>query len=240
MAPEPASDPRLERLAACYGLSEPQRGQLAALLMSLAVDLRAPTSVYEPEVAIDVHLADSLSALELDLDLAITNVVDVGSGAGFPGLPLAIARPAWTVCMLESQSRKCSFIERAALTAGIANARVIHARAEEWSAGMAASDLVLTRAVASQPVVLEYAAPLLRRGGMLIDWRGRRDQIEELDSEAAAEILGLRLVAVRAVKPFDGALHRHLHLYVKVRDTPDRFPRRPGMARKRALGRAIG
>jgi 16S rRNA (guanine527-N7)-methyltransferase len=206
------------------------------MLDVLAKDELAPTSVTDARLAVDVHIADSLVVLELDLDVAISQVVDIGSGAGFPGLPLAVARPSWTVTLLESQSRKCLFIERLLAETDIDNASAVCSRAEDWTEGMASQDLALVRAVADQSVVLEYAAPLLRVGGTLIDWRGRPEGSDERNSQAAAEALGLELIAVNRMSPFDSAMHHHLHLYTKVRDTPDAFPRRPGVARKRPLG----
>jgi 16S rRNA (guanine527-N7)-methyltransferase len=106
---------------------------------------------------------------------------------------------------------------------------------EEWHDARSGHDLAVARALAPQPVALEYAAPLLRVGGRLIDWRGRRDPREEARSMTAAEQLGLELAEIRHVVPFEGARARHLHVYLKVRDTPARFPRRPGIARKRPL-----
>ncbi len=101
---------------------------------------------------------------------------------------------------------------------------------------LARNDAVVARALAAQPVVLEYAAPLLRLGGTLVDWRGAREPEEERAALAAAAELGLRRAEVLQVEPFAGARNHHLHLYLKVRDTPERFPRRAGMARKRPLG----
>ena len=110
------------------------------------------------------------------------------------------------------------------------------ARAEEWSAGIGCNDAVLARALAPQTVVLEYAAPLLRMGGALVDWRGRRDPSAEEAADRAASGLGLSRVETRRVMPFEQATDRHLHVFVKVAETPARFPRRPGIARKRPLG----
>jgi 16S rRNA (guanine527-N7)-methyltransferase len=84
--------------------------------------------------------------------------------------------------------------------------------------------------------VLEYAAPLLRLGGTLVDWRGARARGEEEGAARAAEQLGMRLGRINRVEPFDGARNRHLHEFIKVAETPARFPRRAGMARKRPLG----
>jgi 16S rRNA (guanine527-N7)-methyltransferase len=184
-----------------------------------------------------VHVADSLVALELSPVRDARTIVDLGSGAGFPGLPLAVARPDCEVRLLESQRRKCAYLEDAIAYAGIHNARVVCARAEDWTAGASANDLVTARAVGPQPVVLEYAAPLLRLGGVLVDWRARRVAAEELAAGRAAAVLGLALVGIEKVEPFEGARHRNLHVYTKVGETPATFPRRAGMARKRPLGR---
>ena len=92
------------------------------------------------------------------------------------------------------------------------------------------------RAVAAPDVVAEYAAPLLGVGGSLVAWRGRRDAEAERAGERAAEILGLAVAQPVQVHPYAGAEHRYLHVMTKVLDTPTRFPRRPGVARKRPLG----
>jgi 16S rRNA (guanine527-N7)-methyltransferase len=228
----------LAALVSRYGLSERQHGQLDGLLEALERDERAPTAVRARRQAVHVHIADSLAALEVEVVRSAGTIVDVGSGAGFPGLALAVALAGGEVRLLESQARKCTFLRSAAAAAGVENVRVVCMRAEEWQEGEGEHDLALARAVAAQPVLLEYAAPLLRLGGTLVDWRGRRAVDEEEAALRAAGELGLRRLEVRPVAPFEGATDHHLHLYLKVRDTPERFPRRPGMARKRPLGPA--
>lgn len=225
----------LAGLARRHALDERQRERLASVLEGLAEDDQAPTTVREPQRAVYVHLADSLIALELDAVRAATEIVDVGAGAGFPGLPLAVALPNGDVTLLDSQQRKCSFMERLVRSAGIANARVVCARVEEWPEGLGVHDMVLARALGPQPVVLEYAAPLLELGGCLVDWRGSRDAAEEHSSAVAGARLGMELEAIRRVEPFEGVRDHYLHVYVKRGETPDRFPRRSGMARKRPL-----
>lgn len=222
-------------LAARYGLTKGQSEQLAMLLTRLATDELAPTTVREPAHAVDVHLADSLVALELELVREARQIADIGAGAGFPGLPLAVALPTSEVRLVESQARKCMFMEGLKAVAGIENAEAVCARVEEWPEGIGTHDLVLARAVALQPIVLEYAAPLLRLGGALVDWRGQRNPEEERAAMEAAEQLGLILESIRRVEPFDGVRDHHLHIYMKARETPDRFPRRSGMARKKPL-----
>lgn len=204
----------------------------------MAGDPEAPTTVTERAGILRDHLADSLVGLELPEVRAACAVADLGSGAGFPGLPLAIALPGARVSCVESNGRKCAFITRAAEACGAANAVTVHARAEEWADGIKACDLVTARALAPLAVVAEYAAPLLTVGGALVAWRGQRDPYDEAGGARAAAELGLEPGPVIRVEPYPGALHRHLHVLRKVTATPDRFPRRPGMARKRPLGGA--
>jgi 16S rRNA (guanine527-N7)-methyltransferase len=229
-------EPLLASLAARHGLSKVQVDQLGSILAALAVNELAPTTVREPALALDVHLADSLVALELETVREATQIADIGAGAGFPGLPLAVALPTAKVRLVESQARKCGFIEGVVAGSGMMNAEVVCARAEQWLEGMGDNDLLVARAVGPQPVVLEYAAPLLRLGGALVDWRGRRDPGEESSAATAAELLGLRLESIERVEPYEGVRDHHLHVYLKVEDTPERFPRRAGMARKKPLG----
>jgi 16S rRNA (guanine527-N7)-methyltransferase len=219
-----------------WGLGPGQLRQLSLILSELESDAHAPTAVRTAEQAIDVHLADSLVALELEAVRAAGSIADLGAGAGFPGAALAVALPAAEIRLIESQRRECEFLERLCARAEIGNAQVVRTRAEEWRDGSSANDVVVARALAAQPVVLEYAAPLLRLGATLVDWRGKRVLAEEEAALRAAETLGLRRLEIRKVEPFKGATDRHLHLFLKVRDTPERFPRRPGIARKRPIG----
>jgi 16S rRNA (guanine527-N7)-methyltransferase len=232
------ADVARELAALCdrFALPVGAQRQLAGLLTALAADPHAPTTVRAPAQAVHTHLADSLVALELEAVRNAARVVDIGAGAGFPGLPLAVALPAAEVVLVESAARKCAFIRAAADAGEIANAEVVAERAEAWSAGLGTRDLVTARALAPLAVLAEYAAPLLCEGGALMAWKGRRDEQEERDAAAAAAELGLALEEVRAVHPYAGAEHRHLHVLRKVAPTPARFPRRAGMARKRPLG----
>jgi 16S rRNA (guanine527-N7)-methyltransferase len=188
-------------------------------------------------------VADSLSGLEVGELASARRVADVGAGAGFPGLPLAIALPRARVDLIESTGRKAAVIDRLAQAAKLPNARSVKARAEEWAAapaalggGREAYDAVTARAVAGLPVLAEYAAPLLRIHAVLVAWKGARDAGEEDAGRRAAGQLGLEPGPVLRVEPFEGARDRHLHVFRKIAPTPERFPRRPGMAAKRPLG----
>lgn len=228
---------RLAALAERYGLDGAAERRLGLLYRRLAQDPRAPTAVRDPGKVLDDHLADSLVALELAEVRATTAMADLGSGAGVPGLPLAIALSEASVALVESASRKCAFLNQVVVACEVENARVVHARAEAWAEGLRSFDLVTARALAPLEVVAEYAAPLLTVGGTLVAWRGRRDADAEGIAARAAGQLGLELGEIRQMQPFPEAEHRYLHLMSKVTETPLGFPRRPGMATKRPLGR---
>ena len=115
---------------------------------------------------------------------------------------------------------------------------MVRSRVEAWSEGLGRFDLVTARALAPLGVVIEYGAPILRLGGTLMVWRGRRDPRDEEIASNAAEELGLEPAEVVPVRPYPAATQRHLHLMSKVTETPRGFPRRPGMALKRPLGAA--
>jgi 16S rRNA (guanine527-N7)-methyltransferase len=210
--------------------------QLETLLQLLTTDEYSPTSVRDRGSALRDHLADSLSGLELTVLRDAGTIADIGSGAGLPGLPLAIALPGTQVTLIESNQRKCAFIAAAAAAIGVANTEAVAVRVEEWPAGRDRFEVVTARALARLDIVAEYAAPLLQIGGSLVVWRGRRDPDDERAAAVAAEKLGLEQGVPIPVTPYPGAQYRHLHVLRKIAETPAAFPRRPGMARKRPLG----
>jgi 16S rRNA (guanine527-N7)-methyltransferase len=196
-------------------------------------DPSAPTSVHDRREVEDVHIADSLVGLEVPAVGEAARIVDLGSGAGLPGLVLAIARPEVEVVLVESVGKKCAWLERTVSALGLKNVRVVCARAEELEE--APFDVVTARALASLAVLCEYAAPLLREGGSLVAWKGAVDAREDADGLHAANVLGLEREEVRAVEPYPGSQRRTLHVFRKVSPTPEGYPRRPGMAAKRPL-----
>jgi 16S rRNA (guanine527-N7)-methyltransferase len=224
---------RLEALNARYALPDGAAERLTALLDLVAAEPASITSVRDPVQGVDVHVADSLVALELEVVRGARRIADLGSGGGFPGLALAVALPRARVALIESAGRKSAFLERAAAALGLGNVTVVNARAESWPAGLGAHDVVTARALAPLGVLVEYAAPLLVDGGSLVAWKGRADAAEEADAIVAAEALGMTPPARVRVDPFDGPDERSLYLSLKVGSTPNGYPRRPGMARKR-------
>ena len=227
---------RLEEVGRRFDVSPDGIEALRRVLELQASDPTAPTTVREVAAAVDRHVADSLVALELPEVADAHRIADLGAGAGWPGLALAATLPEAHVALVESALRHCRYLEKAVAAGGFANVEVVHARAEAWAEGLGVHDLVTVRAVAALPVLCEYAAPLLADGGALVAWKGAVPTEEAAAGAAAAAILGLEVREVRAVEPYAAAERRTLHVFRKIAPTPDRFPRRPGMAVKRPLG----
>lgn len=219
-------------------LGAAQRRALQTVLELLDEERASVSSVTEPSRAWKTHVADSLTGLEVEELAASARIGDIGSGAGFPALPLAVALPAAELDAIESVGRKCEFIRRAAKAAGIDNVRVIQARSEEIGAGQGREsyDAIAARAVGRLSTLAELASPLLREGGTLVAWKGRRDDDEEDQLERAAEGLAMRPERIVAVGDRAGSRHRHLHVIRKLGPTPADLPRRAGMAKKRPRG----
>ena len=219
-------------------LDPQQREALETVLGLLAEERASVSSVTEPERAWRVHVEDSLTGLEVEELGKAERIADIGSGAGFPGLALAVAQPDSHLDLIESVGRKCEFIQRAVDAAGIANATVLNARSEEIAAGekREAYGAVTARAVGRLSTLAELASPLLRENGVLVAWKGKRDADEEAQLERAADQLAMHPDRILAVGDRAGSKHRHLHVMRKLGSTPADLPRRSGMAKKRPRG----
>ena len=208
---------------------------LLALLDRIALEPQNLTAIEGLDEGVDRHLLDSLAGLALPEIAAATEAVDLGSGAGFPGIALAIARPGLSVTLVESEGSKAEWLSRA--SAGIPNLRVVADRSEHLaSAERERFQLATMRALGPLPVCLELASPLVAVGGSVVVWRGDEADpaVERAAAEAAAE-LGLEARPPVAVSPFPGA-RRRLHAFHKVAPAPRRYPRRAGRAAKRPIG----
>src|SRR5688500_12754936 len=157
------------------GLTPEARLKLEAVLELIAEDPRSLTSVRDPAEGWRAHVADSLTGLEVPALCGARTIADLGAGAGFPGIVLALALPQAQVDLVESVARKCEFMRDAIAQAGIPNARVVNARSEEHAAqgaaGREAYDAVTARAVARLATLAELASPLLRDSGVLVAWK---------------------------------------------------------------------
>jgi 16S rRNA (guanine527-N7)-methyltransferase len=215
-----------------------QREALETVLELLARERASVSSVTDPQRAWRVHVTDSLTGLEVDELTGAKRIADIGSGAGFPGLALAVALPDSRVDLIESVGRKCEFIQRAVDAAGVPNATVINARSEEVASSerREAYDAVTARAVGRLSTLAELASPLLMENGVLVAWKGKRDPDEEQQLERAAEQLAMHPERILDVGDRAGSKYRHLHILRKLGPTPADLPRRPGMAKKRPRG----
>jgi 16S rRNA (guanine527-N7)-methyltransferase len=230
-------------------LSDAQRRSLETVLELLAAE-RASVSSVTDQRAWKVHVEDSLTGLEVPELRGATRILDLGAGAGFPGLVLAVALPQASVDLLDSVGKKTAFIAHAAEQAGIPNARAITGRAEDLARagasgpvdgaspgdGREAYDVVTARAVGRLSTLAELASPLLREGGVLVAWKGRRDEEEEAQMDRASAALAMTPESILDVGRRAGSEHRHLHVIRKTGPTPENLPRKPGLAKKRPAG----
>ncbi|HVV89243.1 MAG TPA: 16S rRNA (guanine(527)-N(7))-methyltransferase RsmG [Solirubrobacterales bacterium] len=216
----------------------PARREALETVLTLLAEERASVSSVVDERAWKVHVEDSLTGLDVPELREARRIADVGAGAGFPGLVLAVALPEAGVDLIESVGRKTAFIQRAAEAADIPNARAVTARAEDVARGEAREtyDVVTARAVGRLSTLAELAAPLLRGGGVLIAWKGRRDEDEERQLERAAGQLSMRPEQILDVGHRAGSEHRHLHVIRKSAPTPPNLPRKSGLAKNRPFG----
>ena len=175
------------------------------------------TAIRDVEEARRALLDDSLRAVDLVRGYE-GPVVDVGSGGGVPGIPMAVSLPTRSVTLLESNGRKCEFLERWAPR----NAAVVRGRAEEHETD--AYGVALAKALAPPPVAAEWCLPLVRQGGAAVLWVG--PSVDAGHVERVAGRLGGKLVG----------LEKGLLVLHKLEPTPPGFPRRTGVARKRPLG----
>ena len=205
------NDPRLERFC------------------DLLTDAPVRLTAVPREQAYDRHVADALAGLRL-VDAAAGDIVDVGSGTGVPGLVLALVRPDRAVHLVESVQKKAVVLATIATELGAHNVDVRAERAEDLGRGADRDrfGLAVCRALAPPPVAVELCLPLVRTGGRLVIWAGETDAGAV---ERAALEVGGELQTIEAA-PGD---RRSFVVVAKTGPTPERFPRRPGMAAKRPL-----
>jgi len=235
----------IEEMAAAFGLEQAQATALSRYAdLMLAWRRGNITALRTREEIVSTLFGDALALLDVPQlqERKSAGWLDLGAGAGIPGIPLAVALPAAELTLLDSAAKKCAFLDAALETAGLGvRAAVVCARSEQHASagqpGREAYAVVLARAVAPLPALLELAAPLLARGGVLLASKtGRAVREEGPGGEAVAKLCGLAVGPVIALprSPLDDAV---CAVFEKVAATPKRLPRRDGQAVRHPLAR---
>lgn len=188
------------------------------------------TAITEEDEIAKKHIIDSLTALEGGIGTG-TRLIDVGTGAGFPGLPLAIYREDIEVTLIDSLAKRVTYLQAVIDALGLTNARAIHARAEEAARDTAHREQY-DIAIARAPIVFEYILPFAAVGGKAIAMKGRSYDEERMEAAKAVNALGgapIRAIPVR-IPTMDDA--RALLVAEKIEKTPKDYPRKPGTAAK--------
>jgi 16S rRNA (guanine527-N7)-methyltransferase len=200
------------------------------------INLTAITDVAEIAVK---HMIDSLSCYQQAMFPDGCSVIDVGTGAGFPGLPLKIVYPDIRLTLLDSLNKRLLFLQEVVSSLGLETVEFMHARAEDagQKAGSRESfQVALSRAVARLDVLAELCLPLVKVGGYFIALKGARYREELTEAEAAIKKLGGKVAAVRPVNLPSLSDSRAVIYIAKDHPTPKEFPRRPGLPEKKPLG----
>ncbi|MBI5880116.1 MAG: 16S rRNA (guanine(527)-N(7))-methyltransferase RsmG [Chloroflexi bacterium] len=225
-------------------LSEAQTQAFAAYLDAL-LEWNAKfnlTAITDPAEVVSRHFLDSLSLFALAERYPVRAegiaVIDVGTGAGLPGLALKIVCPTWQLTLLEATRKKCDFLEHVVSALKLTDVHVAWGRAETVAhqrGQRERHDLVLARALAEMNTLAEYLLPFARVGGLCVAWKGETVQGEVNAAKGAFEKLGGKLDTVKQVHVPGIEAKRHLIVGEKVAPTPDEYPRREGLAAKKPL-----
>jgi 16S rRNA (guanine527-N7)-methyltransferase len=196
------------------------------------------TAVVDPGGIALKHFLDSLTLVPLLGPDTAGRLIDVGTGAGFPGLPLRLACPTLRLTLVEATGKKADFCRHIVDGLGLKGVTVHHARAEDIARQpdqREAYDVAVARAVASLPVLLEYLLPLVRVEGRVLAQKGENARVEVQEATAALVLLGGRLLQLHPVELPGVAEARYIVEIEKSAATPAAYPRRPGVAARRAL-----
>ena len=197
------------------------------------------TAIRDKEGIETKHFLDSLTCLmALDLNAAPRSLIDVGTGAGFPGIPLKLMLPNMRLTLVESIQKKAGFCTHVVEKLGLRQVQILPERAEDVGQDPAhreSYDLATARAVAAMPTLVEYLLPLVRIGGLVIMQKGESAQLEALKSEKVIQRLGGKIRVILPVELPGVADERYLVVLEKVARTSSEFPRRTGLPAKQPL-----
>lgn len=195
------------------------------------------TAINNPEEVAIRHFLDSLYLAEAESFQKASKIIDIGSGAGFPGMPLAIAYPQKKFLLVDSLKKRIEFINKAVDILDLTNVRATHQRAEAMAKEKKhreSYDFVTARAVASMNILVEYCLPFVRLGGFFVAMKFGESDEELSNSMNAIEILGGKVVNAMEYSLKNDKEFKLIEIE-KIKETPIKYPRRPGMASKRPL-----
>ena len=189
------------------------------------------TAITEPKDVAIKHMVDSLSCFKADLFKENTSLIDVGTGAGFPGLPLKIFYPSLKLTLLDSLNKRVKFLQLVVDELGLKDVEVIHARSEEAARNKKYRekfDLATARAVARLPIICEYCLPFVKDGGTFIALKGRQYEEEATQAQKAIKVLGGEIADIMPVKLPEIDDKRAVIYIKKIKSTPKTYPRKAG------------
>ena len=233
---------RLREKAAAFGikLSDHQLEQFETYYEMLVEKNKVMnlTAITEKNGVIDKHFADSLALIKSGVSLTGQKILDIGTGAGFPGIPLKIAFPELEIVLLDSLNKRIKFLNEVIEALGLEKITAIHGRAEDFAKQKEYReqfDYVVSRAVANLTVLSEYCLPYVKTGGTFISYKSGTVQEEAEEAEKAINILGGQVKDITYFKLPDSEIDRSLVIINKKKSTPGKYPRKAGTPLKEPL-----
>ena len=197
------------------------------------------TNITDPEEFRVKHLMDSLMCVDFPEFVNAGSIIDVGTGGGFPGIPLAVYSPDKQFTLLDSLNKRLKIIDELSRDLGICNISLLHARAEDAARDpkhREKYDLCVSRAVSNLATLSEYCLPFIKKGGYLLAYKGPDCEAELKEASEALKILGGKAVDIRDTAMKEYGLEHKILVIEKIRNTPKAYPRQAGKPAKEPLG----